>query len=178
MGSTSEDWDKSISKLQTVVYSTRSLAAHWVPNTNDVPGIVAGCKILETTGAELQTIAGQLRRRAIVSVIVTELGKTSGAPIDLDTFISKCRPEDLDYLLALREAARKCSTRAGALASGCKHPGGTGNPVAGGWLVEVYLRCREVALGHDPDAVGEPDGSLDDPGVPGDPNPQGQIDYR
>ena len=110
MGATSEDWARSISKLQTVVYSTRSLAAHWVPVSDDVPGIAAGCKTLETLGAELQTIAGQLRRRTSVSVIVTELGKTSGAPIDLDTFVSKCHPEDLDYLLALREAARKCRT--------------------------------------------------------------------
>ena len=110
MGTTSEDWAKLISKLQTVVYSTRSLAAHWVPVSDDVPGIVSGCKTLETLGAELQTIAGQLRRRSIVSVIVTELGKTSGAPVDPATFISKCRPEDLDYLIALREAARKCRT--------------------------------------------------------------------
>ena len=161
MGATSEDWARSISKLQTVVYSTRSLAAHWVPVSDDVPGIAAGCKILETLGADLQTIAGQLRRRAVVSVIVTELGKTSGAPIDLDTFISKCHPEDLDYLLALREAARKCSAGRDR-----------------GWLVEVYLRCREIALGHDPDAVGEPDGSLDGPDVPNGLDPPKPVDYR
>jgi hypothetical protein len=161
MGATSEDWAKLIGKLQTVVCSTRSLAAHWVPVSDDVPGIAAGCKTLEALGAELQTIAGQLRRRAVVSVIVTELGKTSGAPIGLDTFISKCRPEDLDYLLALREAARKCSTGRDR-----------------GWLVEVYLRCREVALGRDPDAVGEPDGSLDGPDVPGNLDPPKPVDYR
>src|ERR1700682_616865 len=101
MGAASEDWTKLISKLQTVVYSTRSLAAHWVPVSDDVPGIVSGAEVLATTGAELHTIAGQLRRRSIVSVIVTELGKTLGAPIDLDTFISKCHPDDIDYLITL-----------------------------------------------------------------------------
>lgn len=83
-----------------------------------------------------------------------DLGRTTGAPADPAAMISKCRPEDLDYLVALREAKR-------------------GEDVVG-----FYLGCRAEALGFDQDIGVEADNGLETPSVPGDPSPQGPYDYR
>ena len=85
--------------------------------------------------------------------MVDDLGKTTGETVDPAAMIAKCTREDLDYLVALREAKRDR-------------------------VFDVYLRCREVALGRDPDVGDEADNGLEDPVVPGDPDPPKPYDYR
>ena len=83
------------------------------------------------------------------------MGQTTGASADPAAFITKCHAEDLDYLVTLRKAIRDLA-----------------------WTAGFYLRCRETALGLDPDVVGEPDGDHEGPDVPGNLDPPKPVDYR
>ena len=159
MGShyTATDLLKLATKLRAVVGSAKTLVDTGTLVVGDVKStttdIISGCKTLDGLRAELHTLASSLRRTARIVLVADDLGKTTGETVDHAAMISKCTREDLDYLVALREARRDR-------------------------VFDVYLRCREVALGRDPDVGDESDNGLEDPGVPGDPDPQGRIDYR
>ena len=63
--------------------------------------------------------------------------------------------EDLDYLVALHGAKRDPE-----------------------WLTQFYHMCRVRALDLDVDIGDEADNGLEDPGIPGDPDPPKPYDYR
>jgi hypothetical protein len=159
MGShyTAADMLKLVTKLQTFVGSTRALVDTGAIDIGDAKATVAdlmpAAKSLDDLRAELHSLANSLRRTARIILVVDDLGKTTGEAVDPTVMISKCHPEDLDYLVALREAQRNS-------------------------VFDVYFRCREVALGRDPDVGDEADNGLENPGVPGDPDPPKPYDYR
>lgn len=154
---TSDGLLKLVTKLQTFIGSTQALVATGSLDIGDVKTTIAdltpAAQSLDDLRADLHSLAGSLRRTARIILVVGDLGQTTGAPADPATFIAKCRPEDLDYMVALRKAQR-------------------------GDMVEFYLRCRAEALGFDSDIGDEVDNGLNDPGTPGNQEPPKPYDYR
>jgi len=130
-------------------------------------GLASGHKTLTALSTKVQVLADTMYRQAHIILTINALGKAvsasstggagaySGRTPGPAAFLAQCTREDLDYLVALHGAKRDPE-----------------------WTTQFYHMCRVRALDLDVDIGEEADNGLEDPGVPGDPDPQGRIDYR
>jgi len=125
--------------------------------------LLSGHKTLTALSARLRVLADDLLRRAHIILVLNDMGKATGAPAGACSgrtpgpaaFLVQCTRADLDYLVALSRAKRDPE-----------------------WTTQFYHMCRMRALDLDPDIGDEVDNGLEDPGVPGDPDPPKPYDYR
>lgn len=142
--------------LRTTIRDLRGLIYRGTLDASDVRAmaqtVIDTTKEWGTLGAELQALVKPMHRRARIILTLTDLGQSTGAPVDPAVFIAKCRAEDLDYLVALKQSKRDPADS-----------------------VEFYLKCRETALGLGEDVGEEPYPETDTPGGLDPPQP---VDYR